>query len=152
MDFEQLKGKGRIVLAGGTFDIIHPGHIYFLKKAKELGDYLVVVVARDSTVKRLKRTPIIPENQRLDVIRSLKPVDFAVLGRENEDFIEIVKEIRPDVIVLGPNQIHDVSEFRAKIEKAGLNTEIKRLDELKKNPLYSTKQIIKKIRESQTDC
>ena len=66
------------VMATGTFDILHPGHVLFLEKAKELGGedaVLAVVIARDSTVEKRKRIPIIPQEQRLEMIKSLKPVD-----------------------------------------------------------------------------
>ncbi len=150
MDSDHLKKKGKLVLVGGTFDLIHPGHIFFLDNAKKLGDVLIVIVARDTTVRKLKRAPIIPENQRVDVVSALKPVDFAILGKEKEDFTEIVKEIKPDIIVLGPNQIHDISELKEKLQKSGLKAEVIKLDKFKKNTLCSTKQIIKKIKESKT--
>lgn len=148
MGSDYLKKKGKLVLVGGTFDLIHPGHIFFLDNAKKFGDVLIVIVARDTTVKKLKRAPVIPENQRLDVVSALKPVDFAILGKEKEDFTEIVKEIKPDIIVLGPNQIHDISELKEKLQKSSLKTEVIKLDKFKKNTLCSTKQIIKKIKES----
>ena len=77
------------VMATGTFDILHPGHALYLKKSKELGGKdakLVVVVARDSTVRDRKRIPIIGENQRLEMIKCLKPVDEAYLGYEGDKF------------------------------------------------------------------
>ena len=80
-------------MASGTFDILHPGHGLYLKKAKELGgEYakLYVVVARDSTVKARKRIPIIGENQRLELIKMLKPVDEACLGNDNGNIFKIV--------------------------------------------------------------
>lgn len=142
-----VQKKQKVVLVGGVFDIIHPGHIFFLEKAKEQADRLVVVVARDSTVKRLKKAPIIPESQRLEVVSALKPVDFALLGKE-EDITEIVKEIKPDIIVLGPDQSHDLAMLKKKLQKLGMKTELTRLIRFKENELCSTKNIIKKIKES----
>ena len=72
------------VMASGVFDILHPGHVMFLREAKKLGDELVVVVARDSTVMKFKHKPIMPENVRRFLVESLKPVDRAVLGHEEE--------------------------------------------------------------------
>ncbi|MHC1592658.1 MAG: adenylyltransferase/cytidyltransferase family protein, partial [Methermicoccaceae archaeon] len=69
------------VLATGTFEFLHPGHLYFLSEAKKLGDELVALVARDSMI-RHKPTPIIPEQQRLEMVAALKVVDKAVLGSE----------------------------------------------------------------------
>ena len=140
--------KRKTVLVGGTFEIVHPGHIYFLNKAKEFGNYLVVVVARDSTVRKMKRPPVVPEDQRLKVIASLKPVDSALLGKEQEDIIEIVKEIKPDVIVLGPDQAHDIKDLQSRISASGLRIDIKKIENREKKPLYSVKEIIRKIKES----
>ena len=78
------------VMATGTFDLLHPGHGVYLNEAKKLGgknSKLYVVVARDSTVKKRKRNPIIPEKQRLELISMLKPIDKAYLGNENGDFL-----------------------------------------------------------------
>lgn len=140
--------KRKTVLVGGTFEIVHPGHIFFLNKAKEFGDYLVVVVARDSTVRKMKRPPVVPEDQRLKVIASLKPVDNALLGREQEDILEIVKEIKPDVIVLGPDQVHDIKDLQSRIRALGLRIDLKKIETREKKPLYSVKEIILKIKES----
>ena len=77
------------VMATGTFDILHPGHVLFLEKAKELGGedaVLAVVIAKDSTVEKRKRIPIIPEDQRVQMVKSLKPVDEAYLGYEGDMF------------------------------------------------------------------
>ena len=76
-------------MATGTFDLLHTGHIYFLKEAKKLGDELVVVVACDNTVRKLKHEPVTPENLRLDLIKELRIVDHAVIGKE-DDMYKIV--------------------------------------------------------------
>jgi FAD synthetase len=85
---------------GGTFDILHPGHIFLLKEASKHGD-VIVVVARDSTVKRIKgREPIFNEEHRLMMVSSIKYVKKAILGKESTDILEIVEELKPDVIVV----------------------------------------------------
>jgi len=118
------------VMVAGVFDIIHPGHIYLISKAAELGD-VVVVVARDSTVERLKgRRPIVPESQRLEVIKSIKNVKEAYLGLEGTDMLKIVEEIKPDVIMLGPDQNFDEEELKEKLASRGLKVEVVRLKEL----------------------
>ncbi len=97
----------RRVVVGGTFDIIHVGHIRFLREAKKIagGGELIVIVARDSTVKRTKgHEPIFNERERLEIVQSLKPVDVAVLGKEDLNIFEILKELKPDVVVLGYDQ------------------------------------------------
>ena len=70
------------VMASGVFDILHTGHISYLEQAKAAGDELVVVVACDSTVRKRKHEPVTPENMRLKIVQSLKPVDRAILGKD----------------------------------------------------------------------
>jgi len=71
------------VVATGTFDLLHPGHILYLECSKALGDELVVIVARDVNV-RHKPKPVVPQDQRLRMVQSLKVVDQAVLGEEKD--------------------------------------------------------------------
>ncbi len=73
------------VLATGTFDLLHPGHVYFLTQARAMGDELFVIVARDSNV-RHKQKPIVPEVQRLEMIDALEMVNKALLGSEKDIF------------------------------------------------------------------
>ena len=143
---EKGRRKIKVVACGGVFDILHPGHGFFLEKAKKYGDFLVVIVARDSTVKKKKRIPIIPEEQRVEMLKYLKPVDIAILGTEGH-FLDIIEKILPDVIVLGPDQNFDEKELEKELEKRGLKIEIKRIGEYKNCPLHSTRKILKKIVE-----
>ena len=95
-----------VVLAGGVFDIIHPGHIYTLNEAKALGDILVVVVATDSTsVKMKKRRPLHTQEQRQELVSSLSMVDLCLIGQE-EDIFKTVNHVRPQIIALGYDQVH----------------------------------------------
>ncbi|MCQ8904648.1 MAG: FAD synthase [Methanothermobacter sp.] len=138
----------KTVMATGTFDIIHPGHGFFLEEARKLGGRdarLVVVLARDSTVRARKRTPIVGENQRLEVVRMLKPVDEAYLGSET-DMFEIVHRIKPDIIAIGPDQKFDVDELREELRRRGLECEVKRIEKYRNSELDSTCKIIKRIR------
>jgi FAD synthetase len=133
------------VMATGTFDILHLGHIYFLKEAKKLGDQLAVVVATDSTVRRLKHEPVNPEEIRLKLIKELKIVDEAYLGYE-DDMYEIVKEIQPDIITLGFDQIHDEKNIQNELKKRNIKAKIVRLSEFKGgSDLEGTRRIIGKI-------
>lgn len=96
----------KIVLAGGVFDIIHPGHIHTLNAAKRLGDILVVVIATDETaIKMKKRTPLHSQEQRRLLVDALYMVDAVVIGCEG-DIFKTVDMIRPQVIALGYDQIH----------------------------------------------
>lgn len=133
------------VLVAGVFDLIHPGHLYFLQQAKELGE-VYAVVARDSTVERVKgRRPIVPEGQRLKVVGQLKPVDHAVLGEEG-DLLKVVERIRPDVVLLGPNQPFSEEQLREELRKRGLEVQVLRVKEVYKDcELYSSSMIIEEV-------
>ena len=134
------------MLATGVFDILHPGHVYYLSEARRLGDRLVVVLARDETARRLKRNPIVPEHLRLEMVRCLKPVDEAVLG-DREDFFRVVSEVDPDIIALGHDQRHDPEKIRAELGKRGLRARVVRLPCLK-HDLMATRRIIERILEA----
>lgn len=133
------------VMATGTFDILHMGHIYYLKEAKKLGDKLVVIVARDSTVRKLKHEPVNPEKIRLDLIKELKVVDEAYLGNK-EDMYKTVEKIKPNIIAIGYDQIHDEEKIKSELKKRDLNSKVVRLPEYKcGSDLDGTHKIINKI-------
>jgi len=138
------------VMASGVFDIIHPGHILFLQEAKKLGDELVVVIARDSTAEKFKHHPIMPENARRFIVESLKPVDIAVLGHE-DDIYKTVEEIKPDIIALGYDQKFDEKEIEEECRKRGLNVKVIRLKKYGDSDLNGTRKIIYKIVERVDD-
>ena len=132
-------------MATGTFDLLHMGHIYYLREAKKLGDELTVVVARDSTVRKLKHEPVNPEDIRLDLIKELKVVDQACLGYK-DDMYAIVEEIKPDIIALGFDQIHDENIIKKELKKRNLTAKVVRLSEYKcGSDLDGTRRIIQKI-------
>lgn len=140
-------------MATGTFDIVHPGHGLFLKEAKKLGGEnarLVVVLARDSTVRSKKRIPIINEKQRLEMIKLLKPVDEAFLGSET-DMFAVVEKINPDIIAIGPDQKFDIENLKEDLKNRGLECEVKRVNKYKKSHLDSSCKIIKRIKEIEFD-
>jgi cytidyltransferase-like protein len=117
----------KVVLAGGVFDIIHPGHIYTLSKAKEFGDVLIVSVARNLTVLKFKnKLPINDEKVRKELVSSLKYVDLALLGSEVNIF-ETVERVKPDVIVLGYDQKHSEDELIKEADKRSLRFQVIRL-------------------------
>ncbi len=96
------------MLATGVFDLLHIGHLRFLEESKKRGgpgSKLVVVVARDKTVLRRKgRVPIVPEDQRRELVAALRVVDRAILGREEIDLLGILKEVKPDIVCVGHDQ------------------------------------------------
>jgi cytidyltransferase-like protein len=117
----------RVVLAGGVFDIIHPGHISTLNAAKTLGDVLVVVVATDNTaVKMKKRRPIHSQKQRQELVNSLAVVDLCLIGQEN-DIFKTVNLVKPQTIALGYDQVHQEQFITEGCKKMKLNTKVARL-------------------------
>ncbi|MCK5301282.1 MAG: FAD synthase [Thermoplasmatales archaeon] len=132
-------------MATGAFDILHMGHIYYLKEAKKLGDELVVIVACDSTIRKLKHEPVTSEKMRLLLIKELKIVDEAYLGQK-DDIYKIVEEIKPDIIALGYDQIHDEKIIRQNLKKRNINVKIVRLPKYKNiEDLNGTRKIISRI-------
>ena len=134
------------VLATGTFDILHPGHLLYLEEAKKLGDELFVIVARDVTVKKRKRTPIIPEEQRLKMISALKMVDKAMLGSE-KDMYELLYSIKPDVVTIGYDQAFDEEALEKELRKRGFNSKVVRIKKHNSNAFCKAEEIIKYIWE-----
>ncbi len=93
------------VLCCGTFDYLHPGHVSFLRQAAALGDELVVVVARDANVARVKgRLPIHGEEDRRQAVEALGIARQVRLGHPGADLLQIVADVAPDVIALGYDQ------------------------------------------------
>ena len=134
--------KKKIVLAGGVFDIIHPGHIHTLNAAKALGDVLVVAIATDKTAQKMKkRPPLHNQELRCELVTCLSMVDRAVIGHE-DDIFETVKEIKPNIIVLGYDQIHQEKFIDDGCKRINLNVEIVRLQS--QVPELSSSEIEKK--------
>lgn len=132
------------VMASGVFDIIHTGHIHYLEQAKSMGDELVVVVACDNTVRKRKHEPVTPENMRVRIIGALKPVDRAVLGKDGNIF-DTVREIEPDIIVLGYDQTFKEEELTKRLEENGFSgIKVVRASEYAED-LAATRRIIGRI-------
>ncbi len=124
------EGRSRItvVMSGGAFDILHPGHIETLEKAKEMGDILVVSIARNSTIERNKgRKPLHDEMLRRRLVSAIRFVDLAILGSEKSIF-DTVELLKPDVIALGYDQFHSEQEIREEVERRGIGSRIVRLE------------------------
>lgn len=131
------------VMATGVFDILHLGHLHYLEESKKLGDELLVVIATDETVRKFKHEPITNEKVRLELVNSLKPVDKAVLGYE-KDMYKVVEQLKPDIITLGYDQVHDEKNIKAELEKRNLNIKVVRLPKYDTD-LNGTRKIISKI-------
>ena len=121
------RGSIRVVLAGGVFDIIHPGHLHTLRAAKALGNVLVVVIATDKTAQKMKnRIPLHNMELRRDLVSSLSMVDYAMAGYEG-DIFKTVKLVKPDIIALGYDQIHQEKFIVDGCKKIGVDVSIARL-------------------------
>src|SRR3990167_5163815 len=125
----------RKVLVGGCFDILHYGHVHFLREAKKLGDYLIVALESDFGVKKLKgkNRPFHNEKQRKEILESLKFVDEVIILKDkmaNEDYEQMVTEISPHIIAVAKGSktkthAHLVNAKIVKIPKAKVSSTTK---------------------------
>jgi len=130
MNYKNFVKKMKKIATFGVFDLIHPGHIRFLENCKKIhkNSKLIVVISRDSIVLKEKgKNPVISEEERREIISSLKFVDEAILGYEGSDRLKIVEEIKPDIIVLGYNQNWGEKELEEELRKRGLKIKVIRL-------------------------
>ncbi|HEX6067613.1 MAG TPA: adenylyltransferase/cytidyltransferase family protein [Nitrososphaera sp.] len=118
----------KVVLVGGVFDLIHPGHIHTLKAAKEAGDVLVVVIARTATAQKIKKDRKIyhDETLRKELVESLGFVDLALIGREGTLY-DTVEYVRPNVIALGYDQAHSEKDVAENCKRRNLDVQVIRL-------------------------
>ena len=131
------------VMATGVFDLLHPGHLFFLTEAKRLGDELVVVVARDQTARRLKHEPYVPEALRRQMVEALKPVDRAILGSSTDIYQTVVDE-RPQIIALGHDQLWNEAEVERECARRGVPVKVVRLPVLRHDDL-ATRRLVERI-------
>ena len=134
------------VIAQGTFDILHPGHVHYLTDAAARGDELHVIIARRENVTH-KAKPELPDRQRCDMVAALDVVDEAHLGHPEDIFVPI-ERIQPDLIVLGYDQHHDADGIRAALEARGIDCAVERASAREpkyEGELLSTGRIIKRI-------
>jgi FAD synthetase len=147
-----VKKYKTIVLASGTFDLLHLGHVRFLEEAKKAGGEnaeLVVIVARDSTVKKRKgKKPIMPEDQRRALVESLRVVDEAILGWEDFSIEKVIERIKPDIIAVGHDQDGIEKEVQNAIKEKKISIEIAKIGRFGKQELDSSSKIVRKIIES----
>ena len=144
MDLKKSSTK-KTVLAGGVFDIIHPGHIHTLNAAKALGDVLIVAIATDKTAQKMKkRQPLHNQELRRELVSCLSMVDKAIVGHEDNIF-ETVRAIKPDIIVLGYDQVHQNQFISDGCKRINLDVEIVRLQS--PVPELSSSEIEKKYGE-----
>ncbi len=137
------------MLATGAFDLLHLGHLRFLEESKRKGgprSKLVVVVARDKTVFRRKgKGPIVPEDQRRELVGALRVVDRAILGREEIDLLGILKEVKPDIVSVGYDQDEIRAAVAALIRKQGLPIKVVRIRRFGPACLNSSSQLKSRV-------
>ena len=137
------------VLATGTFDLLHPGHLLYLESSKKLGDELVVIVARDVNVKH-KPKPIVPEDQRLRMVQALKIVDLAILGDEKK-ILRPIEQLRPDIITLGFDQHFDPLTLEEEMARRNLHPKVVRITTQDSCDLCSSRKILARVLEIHKD-
>ncbi len=131
------------VMCFGTFDILHEGHKFYLTQAKGLGDYLVVVVARDETVKEVKKQlPLHNENVRVRNLQQLGIADKVILGNSG-DKLKVVEDEKPDIICLGYDQTFFTDKIKEKLQQRGVDAEVVRLSAYKPD-VYKSSLLKKK--------
>ncbi len=132
------------VMAVGTFDILHIGHLNYLREAKNEGDELVVVIACDKTVRKHKHEPLMEEEVRREMIEALDPVDKAIIGGEGDRF-ETVERVDPDIIALGYDQRHEEEQLVKDLKLRGMDhIKVKRMSH-HDHELNGTRKIFRKI-------
>jgi FAD synthetase len=147
-DADPTDGTPTRAVAQGTFDILHPGHYHYLSDAASRADELHVIVARRSNVTH-KQRPVLPDRQRRDMVEALDVVDEARLGHPEDIFVP-VREIDPDVIVLGYDQHHDPETLRRALAERGLDARVERASAREpryEGELLSTGAIVDRILE-----
>jgi rfaE bifunctional protein nucleotidyltransferase chain/domain len=139
---ERRAGR-RIVFTNGCFDLLHPGHVRYLRDARALGDVLVVGVNTDASVRRLGKgddRPILPEADRSEVLAALGMVDYVALF-DDDTPLELIREVAPDVLVKGGDWTPD-RIVGADVVKGGGG----RVESLPYHPGLSTTDIVRRIR------
>jgi FAD synthetase len=147
--------RGKTVLATGAFDLLHLGHVRFLEASKRKGGSgakLVVVVARDKTIlSRKGRMPILPEDQRRDLVGSLRIVDKAMLGHTHLDLLGILREVKPDIISVGYDQKQIKALVNKLLKKEHLGIQLVQIPKFGTNGLNSSTGIKQRVARSWTN-
>ena len=141
--------RGKIVLATGAFDLLHLGHVRFLEASKRKGGRgarLIVVVARDKTVLNRKGLlPILPEDQRRELVGSLRAVDKAILGHTHLDLLGILLEVRPDIIAVGYDQMQIKTLVSKLLKKENLSMRLVQIPKFGADGLNSSTGIKQRV-------
>jgi D-beta-D-heptose 7-phosphate kinase/D-beta-D-heptose 1-phosphate adenosyltransferase len=140
------RGGERIVFTNGVFDLLHPGHVRYLRAARRLGDRLVVGLNSDRSVRRLAKgpeRPLVRERDRAEVLAALEMVDYVVIFGQDTPY-EVIRALRPDVLVKGGDWTVDrIVGADLVLARGG------KVKSLRFAPGYSTTGIVKKIRTTE---
>jgi len=139
---EIREAGGRVVFTNGCFDLLHPGHVSYLREARSLGDALVVGLNSDASVRRLKgpSRPVVPEKDRATMLTALESVDAVILFGEDTP-VRLLRDLKPAVYVKGGDyRIEDLPEAKV---AADIETEIRIIPF---EPGYSTSALIERIK------
>lgn len=137
-----LRGLGyEIVLTSGSFDLIHLGHVKYLQRAKEFGGVLVVGVDSDAKIRKRKGPdrPMVPEQERLEMLAHQRPVDLIYLKDESEPRWGLIKAVEPDVLVLSEDHSYTEEDQKALLEHVG------RIEVLERQASVTTSERIRQM-------
>ncbi len=141
--------RSRVVLTTGAFEVIHPGHIYLLKQARRLAGKrgkVIVVLATDETIRQRKgREPVMGEEERLQVMSSIRYVDEVVIGYRPLSFEKVIRRFRPDVVLFGYDQVGIEKAFREFVASRGIEVRIVRARALPGTERMSTTAILNRV-------
>jgi len=145
MKLKMKNKKVKKVMVFGTFDIFHLGHRNFLKQARKWGDFLIVVIARDKTVLKVKKQrPAYNEKERLRIVQESDLADKVISGNLKDKYA-VIEKYRPDVICLGYDQKFFVDDLESRLKDAGLRKIlIERMRPYKEN-IYKSSKLKRKI-------
>ena len=132
----------KIVLVGGCFDVLHFGHIQFLKAAKKYGDFLVVALESDEFIRKFKhRQPVHTQLERAVILKQIRAVDKVIclkLFKSYEDYLNLVKKIKPAVIAVTKEDPQlENKKKQAKLVGATVKTVINRVNNLSSNKIIA---------------
>jgi FAD synthetase len=135
-------------MAVGVFDLLHAGHLHYMEQAKSLGDYLIVVVAHDDTVRKRNHEPVTGQDLRRRMVEGQKPEEEAVIGNPPDvPIFDILPKVNPDIIALGYDQEHAEERIKSSLEERGLgHIKVVRVEGLS-DDLDGTRKIIARILE-----
>jgi FAD synthetase len=133
------------VLATGVFNVLHPGHLFYLNESKKLGDELIVIVSSNILARKILKKSVLPQEQRAEMVGALKMVDKVFVG-DDDDIFKLLPVIKPDVIALGHDQDVDEKWLEDELVVHGINAKIVRIRNKLDGRYYSTTNILKELK------